>query len=145
MKRNPEKAREAMRRWRKGHPGEHATEVRSYYQRSPTMRTRSRRYHREHPEVMRAAQIRRRARELGAAGDFTAREWRELVREYNGCCAYCGRPCSSLDADHRVPLALGGTNGISNILPACRRCNLRKHTLTEAEFRARLAAEGHAS
>jgi 5-methylcytosine-specific restriction endonuclease McrA len=40
-----------------------------------------------------------------------------------------------------VPLARGGTNFIDNILPACRGCNARKHTMTEEEFRARLALE----
>jgi 5-methylcytosine-specific restriction endonuclease McrA len=35
----------------------------------------------------------------------------------------------------------GGTNFIDNILPACRGCNARKHTMTEEEFRARLAVE----
>ena len=43
--------------------------------------------------------------------------------------------------DHRTPLERGGTNEIANILPACVRCNLRKHLMTEDEFRARLAAE----
>lgn len=46
-----------------------------------------------------------------------------------------------LQVDHRIPLALGGTNTIENILPACPRCNARKHLMTEAEFRARLAQE----
>jgi len=43
--------------------------------------------------------------------------------------------------DHRIPLARGGDNTIANILPACGRCNRRKHLMTEEEFRARLAAE----
>jgi 5-methylcytosine-specific restriction endonuclease McrA len=38
-------------------------------------------------------------------------------------------------------LARGGSNAIDNILPACSACNQRKHLLTEAEFRARLARE----
>jgi 5-methylcytosine-specific restriction endonuclease McrA len=40
-----------------------------------------------------------------------------------------------------VPLCRGGSNEISNILPACRHCNRRKHRKTEEEFRALLAAE----
>jgi len=46
-----------------------------------------------------------------------------------------------LHADHRTPLARGGSNAIDNILPACAPCNLRKSRMTEPEFRARLAAE----
>ena len=69
------------------------------------------------------------------------RRWRQTHRAV--LCAYDSAP-GPLHADHRLPLARGGTNEISNILPACARCNLRKHLMTEAEFRARLAAEGHA-
>jgi 5-methylcytosine-specific restriction endonuclease McrA len=63
-----------------------------------------------------------------------------LATTHGGRCAYCGlvRP---LHADHREPLERGGSSDIANILPACARCNLRKHLMTEDEFRARLAAE----
>ena len=77
---------------------------------------------------------------LGAGPSFTAAQWTALVEAHRGRCAYCGllRP---LHADHRVPLERGGRGDIANILPACARCNLRKHLMTEDEFRARLAAE----
>jgi hypothetical protein len=83
---------------------------------------------------------RRRARALGAGPSFTAAEWIALVAAHEQRCAYCGSP-GQLHADHRTPLARGGTNSIENLLPACATCNLRKHLLTEDEFRARLAME----
>ena len=51
------------------------------------------------------------------------------------------RELRKLEPDHRVALSRGGSNRIENILPSCHPCNARKHRLTEAEFRARLAAE----
>ena len=83
---------------------------------------------------------RRRARLADAAGSFTYAEWLALTLSYRERCAYCGGG-GPPQVEHRVPLSLGGTNSIDNILPACRRCNARKHTLTDEEFRARLAAE----
>ena len=71
---------------------------------------------------------------------YTAKEWLELVARYNGRCAYDGAP-GPLQPDHRIPLARGGTNDIGNILPACGRCNRRKHLMTDQEFRARLDEE----
>ncbi len=56
-------------------------------------------------------------------------------------CAYCGAG-GSLQEDHCTPLKRGGANDISNIAPACPPCNLRKHTLTEDEYRERRRAEG---
>lgn len=44
--------------------------------------------------------------------------------------------------DHRVPLARGGRHEIQNVVPACKTCNSRKHTRTEAEFRDFLRSEG---
>jgi len=76
----------------------------------------------------------------GAEGFFTADEWQNLVAEYEHACAYCGT-IGTLEQDHCVPLDRGGSNWISNILPACRVCNARKHLMTEEEFRARLATE----
>jgi len=71
---------------------------------------------------------------------FTFAEWEELLRHHAGHCAYCGST-ERIEADHRIPLYRGGSNEISNILPACRRCNRRKHRKTEEELRALLQAE----
>ena len=141
MKRNPDKAREAMRRWRAAHPKEHSDDNRAYYNRHRDERLqRSAAYHRANPHVGRARTQNYRARKIAALGSFTAAEWLALVEQCQGRCAYCGET-GPLEADHRIPLARGGTNNIDNILPACRRCNAKKHLLTEAEFRARLALE----
>ena len=141
MRRNPEKARAGMQRWRVNHPENHRAEGRAYYARNrERVNARIQAYHRANPDIVRAKSQRHRALRLDAAGSFTAREWKALVAFYGGRCAYCGE-AGPVEADHRIPLSRGGTNAIENILPACRICNARKHRLTEAEFRARLAAE----
>ena len=141
MKRNAEKAREAMRRWRAAHREQHRA-ARNQWDRQNREKADARkaRYDARHPEIRIAARERRRGRQLNAAGTFTAAEFRVLVVEYEGRCAYCNeeRP---LGPDHRIPLARGGSNEIWNILPACPRCNRRKHTLTEREFRVRVLNE----
>ena len=141
LKRNAEKAREAMRRWRAAHPVAHRADKREYYRRHRERLLRqSARYHREHPEVRKASDSRRRSARLAGGPSYSVSEWLALVARYDGRCAYCGEP-GPLQADHRVPLARGGTNSIENILPACGSCNTRKHVMTEDEFRARLAEE----
>jgi 5-methylcytosine-specific restriction endonuclease McrA len=141
MKQNAEKARDAMRRWRSHHREDDRARKRDYYERN---RERSklavRAYRRANPEVVRTVRTLRRARQLSAEGSYTTAEWLALVRRYGGVCGYCGE-AGPLEPDHRVALALGGSNWIENIIPACRRCNTRKRTSTEAEFRARLARE----
>lgn len=56
--------------------------------------------------------------------------WNEIseLRGYFGeVCFYCDKSLPSLKddftLDHVVPSSQGGTNGISNRVPACRRCN----------------------
>src|SRR5437899_2840801 len=138
MKRNPEKARAAMRRWRQRHPDAHAAQSRALYARDPKRFQARTDASPNRPSVRRAMHERRRARAAGAGPSFTAAEWTALVETYGNRCAYDGAP-GPLHADHRVPLARGGTNEIQNILPACARCNLRKHLMTEEEYRSRLA------
>ena len=41
----------------------------------------------------------------------------------------------SMQADHVVPLHLGGADEISNLCPACRACNHYKSTFTVEKFR----------
>lgn len=88
---------------------------------------------------VRASGIKRRAASQGQ--HFSAQEWLALVEQHAGYCAYCGIHPDRLEADHRTPLCRGGSNTIENILPACMRCNRRKHRKTEEEFRALLERE----
>lgn len=41
-----------------------------------------------------------------------------------GTCRYCGEPGDQID--HVVPIAMGGSNRISNLVLACQPCNSRK-------------------
>jgi 5-methylcytosine-specific restriction endonuclease McrA len=77
-------------------------------------------------------------RRRSAGPGFTSEEWRALLERYEHRCAYCG-VAGNLEADHRTPICRGGSNNIENILPACRRCNRTKFSMTEQEFRERRA------
>lgn len=81
--------------------------------------------------------LRHLARKRGAAvNDFTAAQWAELLEEHDHQCCYCGASGVPLEREHMVPLARGGDNTKSNIVPACRDCNARKGTKTADEFQS---------
>ena len=144
LKRNPEKARDAVRRWSRSHPEERRAAKRLYYARHREQHKMvMAAYHKAHPEVLQVKSSAYRARARAAEGRFTAAEWRALVERYGGKCAYRGE-AGPLQVDHRTPLSRGGANSIDNVLPACANCNAEKGQLTEAEFRARIAAERRA-
>lgn len=75
----------------------------------------------------------RRARELGAGGSFTAQEFRDLCLATGCQCLKCHQelPIAKLTADHVVALINGGAGDISNIQPLCARCNAQKGRKTE--------------
>ncbi len=80
-------------------------------------------------------------RRIAAGGQgFSTAEWLALLAHHGGSCAYRGGKIL-IEIDHRIPLSRGGSNLIDNILPACRRCNRRKHRMTEDEFRELLQRE----
>lgn len=69
----------------------------------------------------------RRARKRGAGGSYTPEQITELYLKQRGRCANCG--CALGDKfhrDHRVALADGGSNDITNIELLCGPCNLKK-------------------
>ena len=139
--RHREHSREAMSRWRANNPNARLARDRAYRVRHPDQQNEYQRtWIRSHPDVRKAKNQLRHAREVGAVGRFSTKEWRELALRYESRCAYCGA-CGPLQADHRVPLSRGGSNSIDNILPACGQCNRKKRDRSEAEFRARLASE----
>lgn len=75
-----------------------------------------------------AAIHRRRARIKANGGSFSREEWLALVERCGNRCVACATPgtATTLEADHIVPIKLGGSNEISNIQPLCRSCNARK-------------------
>lgn len=86
-------------------------------------------YRLEHPEVFIASNHKRRARKLQAPlNDLTSAQWREIKEHYGHRCVYCGRKMTRLAMDHIIPLAKGGSHTASNVVPACKSCNSRKHT-----------------
>ena len=68
----------------------------------------------------------------GVKCDVSGEKVLALKIQYNYCCAYCGLPPDKnnpLQIDHMIPLSKGGLHVMSNLLPACRSCNLKKFNM----------------
>jgi 5-methylcytosine-specific restriction endonuclease McrA len=78
-------------------------------------------------ELLKASNAKRRARVMGAEGQYTSQEWLDLKTDYGNHCVYCGESVEKPEPDHVVPLRLGGANSIDNIAPACESCNASKN------------------
>lgn len=57
----------------------------------------------------------------------------EVFRLYGSQCQYCKKEADTID--HVIPLARGGSNDISNLVPACRSCNSSKQAKLISEWR----------
>jgi 5-methylcytosine-specific restriction endonuclease McrA len=68
-------------------------------------------------------------------GELFGYEVREyLLEKWGRRCAYCGAEEVPLEIEHIVPRSRGGTDRVSNLTLACRRCNQAKGNLTAEEF-----------
>jgi len=129
---NPEYAA----KWRADNPEYHAE---YYAENTEREKARFAKYAKDNPDKFRAYKQRRRARKANAQGTFNADDWKAKLAYYGYRCRYCGIHKSEtnegwLEADHAIPLSQGGTNFISNIVPACKSCNCSKGTKTFKEF-----------
>lgn len=70
-------------------------------------------------------------------GFHTEKDWQELLIIFHGGCAYCGRSDVAMTRDHVIPVSRGGTDVISNILPACKSCNSSKSNIDLEVFLTR--------
>lgn len=75
----------------------------------------------------------RRARQSNASGSHTAEERRLVLESCAGLCFYCQQKSATV-TDHVIPLSRGGTNAITNLLPSCFSCNVRKGDKTAFEY-----------
>ena len=72
---------------------------------------------------------RRHVRMEGARiNDLTKKQWLAIQAAYHYRCVYCGCKPAKLTKDHITPLFKGGNHTVSNVVPASKRCNSRKHT-----------------
>lgn len=80
------------------------------------------------PEKRQASRRRNKAKRRGAFIDYTldALEWRRIVADYGGRCAYCGNKSDDLTQDHIIPISKGGEHVAANVVPACMFCNQSK-------------------
>lgn len=136
-KRYADKIAEQKRDWRVANP----EKVRQQKQRHATKHSavcvqRVSEWRKKNPVKRVAQEEKRRVAKRGRGNDYTTSEKIEArFALYGGKCRYCGIAANSID--HRIPLARGGSHLPANLIPACRSCNSRKHTLTEPEFLAR--------
>ena len=72
-------------------------------------------------------------RRRGALLAHTITDWLCCLEHFNNKCVYCGSS-AELTKDHIVPISQGGSNSISNIVPACSTCNKRKGIKNAKEF-----------
>lgn len=79
-------------------------------------------------DVYKLKRSRRKARLRGAAGSFNDAQWKARFDFYGGRCAYCliEVTLESAHVDHVIPVADGGSNWPSNLVPACCSCNCGK-------------------
>lgn len=131
-KRNPKRQAQYVRRWEVKNP-EKAKEM---------LRRGVAAFHARNPTHDRRRQHRRRAAML-AGGSYTERDLLRLLRRHDGLCAYCTNAAADT-IDHVIPLVRGGRNTIGNLLPACRRCNSKKHARLLIEWRSHKALEAMA-
>ena len=93
-------------------------------------------WHVQNTERVKSYARTRRALERGATvRDFTAAQWLAMQEQYNHRCVYCPPNCwrcqrkrHALTQDHIVPFSKGGNHTWSDIVPACKSCNSKKHT-----------------
>jgi 5-methylcytosine-specific restriction endonuclease McrA len=68
-------------------------------------------------------------------GELQGYEVREyLLEKWGRKCAYCGVEHVPLFVEHIYAKARGGSDRVSNLAIACQPCNLKKGTMTAAEF-----------
>ena len=56
------------------------------------------------------------------------------LNKWHRRCAYCGAEATSLQVEHIVPRARGGSDRVANLALACEPCNQQKGTQTAEEF-----------
>jgi 5-methylcytosine-specific restriction endonuclease McrA len=103
-----------------------AERSRDYYRRNAEKaRSKVKRWKRNNPAKRSAQHYRERVRWADVPQDLTEQQWQDILAAYGYRCAYCRRR-KPLTQDHVIPVSRGGHHTASNIVPACQSCNSSK-------------------
>ena len=64
---------------------------------------------------------------------------KNILRRDNYTCQYCGDKEQALTVDHILPKSRGGGSNWTNVVVACKPCNLRKGSMTAIEAGMKLS------
>ncbi len=94
-------------------------------------------------EIQKTANKIRALRKARNGGWSNPEAWFGRCEMYGWKCAYCTNPLteSTVEIEHVIPLARGGTGWTSNLVPACRSCNAKKHAKRILPLKLRLFKE----
>jgi 5-methylcytosine-specific restriction endonuclease McrA len=70
------------------------------------------------------------------ARKLRASQWWKRKRS-TGICHYCGKKFSpkELTMDHLIPISKGGRSIKINLVPCCKECNTKKHSMLPLEWK----------
>ena len=126
---NPERALQYKREWRDRVAHTRAFKAKqAKWNHSEAAYARRARYNAtEKAKVTRANAAARRAARLSASQSpgLTLAAWREICETFGDRCAYC-LEAKPLTRDHVIPIASGGRDEYTNVVPACVSCNSSK-------------------
>jgi 5-methylcytosine-specific restriction endonuclease McrA len=152
---NIDAAKEQRRRWRERNADKLREQKRQYrIKNRDRLLEKDRRYRAEHRDAKREQDAlyyrnnreryyvhayNRRARKRSLPATFTRKDMKRALKYFNGCCAYCGQQrdfWDNLHADHFIPLSSPECPGTipTNMLPACKHCNLTKSNRAPDEW-----------
>lgn len=122
-----EAAKQALKRWKAENPDKvRAMWERTYAKHKPKHTARMLRWIKNNPQKVAIIRNRRRAREIGASGDYSIEDVRALLKQFGRICFYCGCALKKFHVDHFIPLVRGGANGPPNLRLSCPSCNWSK-------------------
>jgi 5-methylcytosine-specific restriction endonuclease McrA len=124
--RDPQKKRDAAKRYREKHPERAAAAMA--------------RWQKNNPDKIRGYNFKRRE-VIVNAGPFDAEDFKAKCKAQKNKCLYCNY-VGTLVPDHITPLKRGGTNAPSNIQALCQPCNSSKGIRTPMQYFSWLNSHG---
>ena len=87
-------------------------------------------------EIARKANHKRRAKLKSNGGEYTLEQWNECLEFFDYTCAYSGAELNkdNTNIEHIIPISKGGTNDITNIVPALDSVNKSKNASDMLEW-----------